>query len=312
MAYKTVRRGARSYTRKRSYKPRYNSTGRKRTYRRTRRTYRPKMTKKRVLNVSSTKKRDTMAARTNTDAVGGTLPATPNPVRQAGLTLAASSASSITMYMPCARDMDPQNTKGVRSARSNTTCYMVGYGENIRVTTNSGVPWMWRRICFTLKGTALNARSSETPTIPNPFFREDTQGFTRTMIELSRNANDPQLARISAILFQGAQGVDWTNVITAPVDTTRVTLKHDSKLSIASGNANGVTRVYKRWYPMRKNIVYDDEETGNAENSSYVSTQGKAGMGDYYIADIFQPGVGGGANDLLYIEPTGTIYWHEK
>lgn len=270
------------------------------------------MTKKRVLNASSTKKRDTLPPRTNTDANGGTLPLTPSPVRQAGMTLAASSANGIVIFMPTARDMDATNTKGIRSARSSTECYYVGLKEQIRISTNSGLPWMWRRLCFTLKGNALQRAEGESPTIPLPFYREDSSGYTRTMIELSRNNNGNQLGRILAVIFQGSQGNDWVNPITAPVDTARITLKYDRVTSIASGNSNGVLRDYKKWHPMRQNLVYDDEEIGNAEGSAFISTQGKAGMGDYYVCDIFNPGVGGTSSDLLYVEPTSTIYWHEK
>jgi len=59
-------------------------------------------------------------------------------------------------------------------------------------------------------------------------------------------------------------------------------------------------------------LVYDDDESGDAEITKYQSTESKLGMGDYYIVDIILPGTGGTSSDLLQLRSTSTLYWHER
>lgn len=63
---------------------------------------------------------------------------------------------------------------------------------------------------------------------------------------------------------------------------------------------------------MNKNIVYDDDESAITETPDFYSVDSKAGMGDYYIMDIIQPGTGGSSTDLFRMEITASLYWHEK
>jgi hypothetical protein len=63
---------------------------------------------------------------------------------------------------------------------------------------------------------------------------------------------------------------------------------------------------------MNKNIVYEQEQEGESMTESAVSVKGKAGMGNYYVVDIF---VKNGPNDdesTLLVTPESTYYWHEK
>lgn len=255
-----------------------------------------------------------MASRTNTTSNGGTVPASPSPVRQAGMTVAGSSATAFSLWIPTARNMALGGNKGQRSQRTSTAAYIVGVKENITVTTSTGLPWQWRRVVFSFKGPALAQRpTTENPTITNPFYIDDgANGLTRTMINQNQNSDGARVSRQLGILFQGSQGIDWTNVMTAPTDTARISVMSDRIRNISSGNSQGVLREYKLWHSVRKNVVYDDEESGNVELSSYTSTAGKPGVGDVYIADFFTPGIGGAAADLLYVEPTAVLYWHEK
>jgi hypothetical protein len=114
------------------------------------------------------------------------------------------------------------------------------------------------------------------------------------------------------LLYKGLAGKDWDDLIVAPVDTSRISVKFDKTWTIQSGNSNGVVRERKLWHPMNKNIVYDDDENGDVEQASYFSVDSKAGMGDYYVVDIIQPGTGATSSDLLQISTNSTLYWHEK
>lgn len=125
--------------------------------------------------------------------------------------------------------------------------------------------------------------------------------------------NTPNLRNsVDGIIFKGAKGVDWNDIIVAPTDTRRVSVKYDKTTLLRSGNANGTIREAKLWHPMNKNIVYNDDESGDKETTQYVSTQSRAGMGDYYVLDLIQAGTGGGAGDLCLIQANSTLYWHEK
>lgn len=63
---------------------------------------------------------------------------------------------------------------------------------------------------------------------------------------------------------------------------------------------------------MNKNLVYDDDESGEQEQGAYTSVDSKAGMGDYYVLDLVQSGTGGSTSDLFLITANSTLYWHEK
>lgn len=193
------------------------------------------------------------------------------------------------------------------TARTSTTCYMRGLAENIEIQTSSAAHWQWRRICFTYKdpvqvGAALN------------FFSPTAKGMQRMLYNVTSNKSEDNaaLGQMISTIFRGVEGNDWNNYMTAPLDEKRITVKYDKTTHIASGNDSGVVRKYKRWHPMNKNLVYDDYENGGTRRSDYYSVASKAGMGDYYVIDMFLAGLGSTSTDLLNFNPVATLYWHEK
>lgn len=188
------------------------------------------------------------------------------------------------------------------SVRTQDNVYMRGLKERILLQTNSQVPWRWRRICFTMKG--LDAISfSAVDSL------ETSNGWTRFISNFWGSTYGNNL---NIILFKGNQGVDWNDIMTAKVDTTRVTLKYDVTRTINSGTNYGVLRTHKMWMPMNKRLVYDNDELGESESTQTHSTRGKAGMGDYYIVDFFLSHGSASASDSLSFEPQATLYWHER
>lgn len=192
------------------------------------------------------------------------------------------------------------------ATRTAQTCFMRGLAENVEITTNDGLPWQWRRICFTLKGPALSNVITGTSMSLNQI---TSQGIVRVVNTAFGNS---AVGAIQSLVFRGAAGVDWSNIMTAPTDTTNVTIKYDKTVTIASGNEDGMIRNYRFWHPMNKNLVYGDDEQGGGEIYSGFSTVGKPGMGDFYVIDIFQPRTGGTSSSVLRFEPTAKLYWHEK
>jgi len=264
------------------------------------------MTKRRVLNVTSRKKVDSMISYTNVTA------ASPQGGTTYQATAAIMPATQPYIFPWCATARNADTGVGVGSkitdvaARTAQTCYMRGLKENIQIVTNDGLPWQWRRICFTLKGDYLIQRISGTGQALN---QETSSGFMR-LVNTAYGSN--AVGAIQSLLFRGAAGVDWSNIMTAATDNTNVSIKYDKTVTIASGNEEGMIRSYRRWHPMNKNLVYNDDEQGGTETFSGFSTNGRPGMGDYYVIDIFLPRVGGTSSSLLRFEPSAKLYWHEK
>lgn len=250
-----------------------------------------------------------MLSWSNTNGTGGT-----QTVSLGNLLVAGSTGYAWVPWQATAQDLDALSTVPNDANRTATSCYMVGLAENLKFQTSSGLPWFHRRICFTIKGPNPFASIStlDTPNQTTNFFADTTNGMERLFFNLQVNSSTTTLANQQALLFKGIQGKDWIDPITAPVDNLRVSVKFDNTRTISSGNSNGIVRERKIFHPMRKNLIYDDEEAGESKQSSYYSVDSKLGMGDYYVLDIIQPGTGGTSTDLLLLSATSTLYWHEK
>jgi hypothetical protein len=198
------------------------------------------------------------------------------------------------------------------TVRTSSKPYYVGLKENLRISTSSGIPWQWRRICFTYKGFDFLGDNQDLNPSNSMYYRETSNGYQRFW----NWPTNVQRAAIYAILFKGAEAADWEvsrgGIITAPLDRTRINVKYDKTRMIKSGNADGTMRSYKLWHPMRQTLVYDEDEEGDAQNTTAMSTTGKPGMGDYYVVDIFVPLLGATTLDAVKIDSTSTLYWHER
>lgn len=198
-------------------------------------------------------------------------------------------------------------TKFNLATRTSTTPYMVGLKEAIEIQVSSGMPWQWRRICFTFKGPlGLTYDSGQSIAV------ETTNGWMRMLNQITGDQGSGQQYILFEKLFKGQNTSDWNDVMTAKVDNTRVTLRYDHTCSLASGNEDGFIRKYNKWHSMRKTLVYDDDELGGGVNARQLSTEGKPGMGDYYVVDLFRARTGSTTSDLLSFRPESTLYWHEK
>lgn len=232
------------------------------------------------------------------------------------LTIQASSQATMVLWSPSARDIRevfPNDKPSIPSGREDSTAYAVGLQEKISILTNSGNAWKWRRIVFTHKGPLPLGESFEGPryysTTTDAVGRET---YFRTLAPLPPTSKEPLTEYLFKGQGEGGLGIqDWVDIMTAPMDTTRIKVMHDHVTHIQSGNDSGVMRTYKRWHPVRKNIVYGDEEIGNQMLSSYMSTQGRPGIGDIYVFDIITS-LSNSTSDALSFTPTASWYWHEK
>lgn len=269
------------------------------------------MTKKRILDLTSVKKRNGMLSVTNTTDVGLSRPLA------SGRAVVNGRDVATFVWLATAMDLSASgstNTVAQRAARTASSCYMVGLKETMTIQTSSGIPWFHRRICFTFRGLNpfIVVTPPDAPVVPYSPFVETSNGIQRLWLNQNLNGMTASRNQMEGFLFKGSSGVDWNDVTVAPVDTTRVDLKYDKRWTYHSGNASGVYKKKNLWHNMSHNLQYDDDEVGAVEQASYVSVDSKIGMGDYYVVDYFGVGIGASVADLLAITCNSTLYWHEK
>lgn len=272
------------------------------------------MTKRAILNTTSRKKRNGMLTYSNTATTGS------GQGISRGSMYVAGSIGAWVVWNATAQSLNVQGstTPGVIAdvaTRTSTSCYMRGLSEHIRIQTSSGIPWFHRRIVFCYKAKASPFNTSgggDTPTLLYQPYLDGTNGIERLMLNQYVNAMPNTIAAQQEILFKGAQNVDWDDPITAPVDNTRVDLMYDRTFVYRSGNTAGTLREAKVWHSMNKTLVYDDDETGAVEVPQYQAVADKRGMGNCYVLDVIQAGAGASASDLLSMNSSSTLYWHER
>jgi len=199
---------------------------------------------------------------------------------------------------------DP-NSNALKAGRSAQTCYLVGLAEKVMYSTDSPDSWYHRRITFNYKGIG--------PRTTNAISANQVAFFTTdgSPQRLFAPLNSDQVGWLNGTLYEGANGGDWNNTLTAKLDRSRISIMSDTTTMIKSGNSQPVLMTRKYWHPIRKNIQYDDDYNGTSDQSSPWSTQAKPGIGDVYILDQFYcANRTTGLNLTVNFEPT--LYWHEK
>lgn len=267
------------------------------------------MSKRRILDVTAVKKRNTMLTYSNTSSAGAIVANGNQPLYVNG------NSTARVLWAATAQTIKTSPFPIYSGIRTSTSCYMVGLSEHIKLQTTSPVPWYHRRICFTWKGNQFTTtQTGDSPTVPYQIqFDGTTTGVQRLMFNATAGGGlGNTVAANDGLIFKGVQNVDWNDVILAPVDNSRVTLKFDKTWILRSGNQNGNVYERKLYHPMNKTLVYDDDENGVGESPAQYSVQSKAGMGDYYVYDIYAPGSQGQASDQLIVYANTTLYWHEK
>lgn len=315
MAYSRYRRKTRRTYRKSGSKRRSSGLRSRYTARTRRYTRKRPMSKRRLVDATSVKKRDTMIVA----APGGVNP-DPKSITSAASILQIShnttDASGIHVFVfnPTHRWLVPNNA-AYQAFRTSTRPFLKGYLERMELNPTDGSTWWWRRIVFATKGrTGINA------TIEANIGAQATSGAAslRQLRDLSGestgNYYDTNVA-LQGLLFEGVVRTDWVSPLSAKVDTSRVTLLHDKTRTISSGNEYGRPRIYRDYIPINKTIVYDDEENGLSMNPSPMSVTSKPGIGNIYVVDLFQcprPANSGTPGSGMTLNPAATLYWHEK
>lgn len=289
-------------------KPRYVRKRRavKRTYPKRRTTTRPRtMGRKKILNITSEKKKDDMLVFTN--VVSPRNQGNTTYLTTPAILIGGSSEEYAFLWCATARDNASDNAGGrgskfYEATRTSSLCYMRGLKEKIEIITTTGLPWQWRRICFTVKNNIPTAGTG----FGDHF--NTSQGYVRVVNEMFGTVK----SNVYGYLFDGTYNNDWRDPLIAKTDRSRATVKYDKTVTIASGNQSGMIRSYSRWHGMNANLRYDDDEVGGNMTTSSYSTSSKEGMGDYFVLDLFRPLTGSSGTDTLTFAPQSTLYWHEK
>lgn len=261
------------------------------------------MTRRKIVDITSTKKKDNMICSTNV-----------TPGNDDGTALYDRRPAQLyggRMYiMPwICTGRTAEGAAPLQAARTRTEVYWRGVKERIQIQTNNGTPWQWRRICFTCKRPDL--RNLQNSTFSWARSLGSAQGWTRVVNDVV--LLNPTIAEsLIDLMFDGTQNLDWDDYFTAKSDREQVTVMYDKTFIINPGNESGVMKNYSLWHGMNKNMQYDDDENGGTMNFSPFSTTAKRGMGDYYIVDFIESGSGGDTEDRLTFHPNAVAYWHEK
>lgn len=221
----------------------------------------------------------------------------------------ADNVAVSSLYCATYRQMEPGASSGIYptkdSSRNSSVTYAKGYRETIRCSVNSGLPWQWRRVVFCIKNKDLLITG---PSGAQNTFIFASNGYNRVF----NNQTGAATQNIWNVIFEGTQGNDWVDPITAKTDRQLVTVLSDSITQITPQTNTAGLRTFKRYYPFEKSLTYYDDENGISENSSGWASPTNANMGDCFIYDYIRPAVYSTGSTAMRVFIEGTYYWHEK
>lgn len=181
--------------------------------------------------------------------------------------------------------------------------------EKMTLYVSGGIPWRWRRIAFTFKGPLFLNVAGVDESNWFYYFGGYEMGYRRPWF-----GGDFNITRFSSIrdtIFRGTVGIDWASPFDAALETRHISVKMDHTITLSPANEVGKGITLKKVHHMKHNLNYGDFEVGGQMVSSTFSTNGKPGMGDYYIVDIFAPYTLD-AESTLSVSTQATGYWHER
>lgn len=267
----------------------------------------------------SRKKRDTMLSAAPT----ATNPA-PDAIVVLGQQLNIRSATGVTSFLngvhsflnvPSYRTLSP-NTGAFVAQRTAVDPYYIGLAERYSIIPLTASVWWWRRIVFASKrdfggelslASAIGAQSS-----PGALTQRNFRDMSQTPGTSSNNYGQ-LLTNVITELYEGIFTVDWTDPMRAKLDKSRVTVINDKLRTVKSNNDSPAPKVYNTYVPIKKTVVYQDEENGTNMSVSPISVTSKRGLGNIYVLDLFEcPAAPGSTTDVLQVSSQQTLYWHEK
>lgn len=277
------------------------------------------MSRARILDITSVKKKDHMTFRGSVD--GGVT------VEQS---VTFGNTYNACLYSPTQRGRTDRGSPSMPN-RESTEVFWKGYKDVLTIQSDTGNPWVWRRIVFSLNGgpnatgvppimflplESVDIPSITASTLPGAGPDIDNPALLQGVGRAARKFNMMTPAQIAAFiggLYKGTLGVDFEQafgqMINAAVDKENVRIHSDTVRHLRSGNESGMLKTFKMYTPLNQKMVYADAESGSMIRGS-VNAAPNSPLGDVYIFDLFVQTIG--APGELTISGQGTAYWHEK
>nr|QJB18557.1 MAG: capsid protein [Genomoviridae sp.]QJB18591.1 MAG: capsid protein [Genomoviridae sp.] len=272
------------------------------------------MSKKQILDLTSTKKHDTIVGLNLKQSSG-------EPV----YTVSMGSGQNFMLWCPTARFRGGRGQNNPQ-VRSSDDVFWKGVSDNLHIETTTSDPWLWRRIVFTMATpfdlgdvdvtnyttVALDADDVLPPTgqVPNnPASLEGIARYARTLEELPV----AQYEVVTDRIFEGVREVDYHGFSNAKTDKTEIHVLSDKTKRIVSGNDSPVMKDYKHYIPLNKRMRYTSTESGSiTQGNSQFAGDGTFGnmLHDVYILDYFEQL--GTAPGYVNISANSKVYWHER
>lgn len=295
---RSFRRTGRSYRRRGNARTSRGRTSGRGGYNRRRYTRRrPKMTSRRVRDIASRKKYDTIFG------------ATSNDVQSTGQ---ANIFAGTNYFMWCPTWRQRRTASTDEHVRANQEVFMRGIKDRIMVSATFSL--IHRRVCFWSHRRIDDARPF---VFDNPDVIDAPSYQRRNLVALYPNLDE----EIFEYLFKGTVGFDYSENSRwdTPLDNKRVKVVYDKQYTITpnyaapDGAQFGKTLTRKLWHPINRKVLYDDDEEGADVNGSGWSAQTPESLGNYYVLDIFSTGqyIEGSTDQVGTYMPESTTYWHE-
>lgn len=255
------------------------------------------MTSRRVRDIASRKKYDTIFG------------ATTNDVQSTGQ---ANIFAGTNYFMWCPTWRQRRTASTDEHVRANQEVFMRGIKDRIMVSATFSL--IHRRVCFWSHRRIDDARPF---VFDNPDVIDAPSYQRRNLVALYPNLDE----EIFEYLFKGTVGFDYSENSRwdTPLDNKRVKVVYDKQYTITpnyaapDGAQFGKTLTRKLWHPINRKVLYDDDEEGADVNGSGWSAQTPESLGNYYVLDIFSTGqyIEGSTDQVGTYMPESTTYWHE-
>lgn len=270
------------------------------------------MSTRRVANIASTKKRDDMKMQFMGPGLSPTISQELNVTGGS----AGTFATSYLIGNVTARTVD-QVASGNPAKMSTDRPYIRGIKENLIISSDDSTHWRWRRIVFRAKDPRWHVvvNPANNDTIEYPVTLADGSGVVHRPAKLFNGTDTADTSYRNAFLngmFMGTQNTDYQNSFTARTNTDFATVIYDRTRTLMSSNDSGFTRQFGHWIPYNGNLYHTYKQDGDESGIGIFSTTGAKGKGDVYILDMFQGSLSAGADNVLNVQGTSTLYWHEK
>ncbi|QIR82254.1 capsid protein [Chicken genomovirus mg8_401] len=299
--------------RRRTFRRRTNRARPRRTFRRSyyrgRRTRRPNTTK-RIRNIAARKCKDKMLG------LPYTLDDPPAPANPGEATTLTGNSTWGIIWNASGRSIGRLNPTGqalfpLEADRGKSRVYFRGVAEKMSMETNSNAAWIHRRTVFLDGGETI--RTHMPPDTASTL--TGSLGYVRPLYTVLNTAaaSEPGATawhEISDQIYDGQHNVDWSNLITARMDSQKVKVLYDKTRRISSGNDRGTWKINKYWHPVNRTIIYDDDQDGNEINTAPWSSGSRQSAGDVIVMDIFSCADGEEADEIR-VGVESTVYWHE-